>query len=365
MTQHNRLARTGTVVAAAALTSVVLVPGSAHAYSVSSVPAGVVSGGELALDQGRGRLFITDNNAQLQTTGKDFIQSKRPVKPAVAVFDTATNRPVRKIDLSNQPGGLMMIGPLPIIPTAQVPDGIALDSKRGRVLVTNAHASGITVFGTGARRVTPRNLISLPTSHPMGAVANPTTGRFYVGLNGTDKVAVISSGGRLVGEIPNLYKAAFPDVDASRGRLYVGNADYETKKNNFVAVIDLRTNRVIKKIKTPSNSRVKVDPGTGRVWAASYDTGKISIIDPGSLNVVQTINTGTTPAKLAIDSSRRRVYTSNLQKKTITVFNADTGAILATIPTGKAIHTIVVDQATGTVYGTQHIGSRLTIVRPG
>ncbi|GAB09097.1 hypothetical protein GOARA_028_00080 [Gordonia araii NBRC 100433] len=363
------LARTGTVATVVAASSALLVPATAHAvpdYQVSSVPAGVVSGGELALDQGRKQLFIADNNAPMRTTGRDFIPSNDPVKPRVTVFDTTTKRPVRSVDLSNQPGGMMMIGPVELIPTPQVPDGLAIDSKRGRVLVTNAHASGITVFNMNAKRVTPANLTPLPYSHPMGAVANTATDRFYVGFNGTGKVGIFkSSTGRLVGEIPNLYKASFLDIDTSRKRLYVGNADYEAKTNNFVAVVDLRTHRVIKKIKTPSNSRPKVDPNTGRIWASSFDTGKISIIDPASLRVVKTIDTKSSPSKLAIDAQRRLVYTANLQKKTITVLNADSGAILKTIPTGgKAVHTIVVDPATGIVYGTQHISGQLTVLTP-
>ncbi|GAA3023734.1 hypothetical protein GCM10010528_02210 [Gordonia defluvii] len=360
----------GAIGAAVALATLLLLPSPAHAapprYQVSMVPAGVASGGELALDQHRHELFVADNNAPMRTTGNDVIPSETPVTPAVSVFDTTTRRPVRSIDLSNQPGGLMMIGPVELIPTPQVPDGLAIDPKRGRVLVTNAHAGGITVFDINAKRVTPRNLTPLPYSHPMGAVANPVTGRFYVGLNGTGKVAVFDSGsGRLVGDIPNLHKASFVDIDVPRNRLYVGNADYEAKTNNFVAVVDLRTNRVIKKIATPSNSRPKVDPTTGRIWANSFDTGKISIIDPVSLQIVTTIDTRTTPSKIAIDAQRRRVYAANLQKKSITVISADSGAILATVPTGTAaVHTIVVDQASGVAYGTQHIGNKLTILTP-
>lgn len=359
--------RAASAAAALVVSAAIVVPGTASgapSYTVTAVPAGVSSGGELALDAGRKQLFIADNNDQLRTTGKDFIPSPDPVRPKVEVFSTVTKTPVRSIDLSNQPGGRMMFGTTEVLPVQQVPDGLAIDPKRSRVLVTNAHASGITVFSMDAKAVSPRNLIALPTSHPMGAVADPATGKFYVGLNGTNKVAIVSSGGRLVGEIPNLYKASFPDIDASRNRLYVGNADYDAKKNNFVAVVDLRTNRVIKKIATPSNSRAKVDPTTGRIWANSFDTGKISIIDPVSLQIVKTIDTKTSPAKLAIDAKRRLVYSANLQRKTITVYNADSGAILTTVPTGVAIHTIAVDQATGIVYGTQHIGKNLTILTP-
>ncbi|MFT3714597.1 MAG: YncE family protein [Gordonia sp. (in: high G+C Gram-positive bacteria)] len=362
------VARAGVATCAVAAASVLIAPATASAdtgYTLESVPAGVVSGGELAIDQGRDKLFITDNNAPMQTTGSDVIVTKSPVDPAVSVFDTTSGKPVRKIDLSNQPGGMMLIGKVPAVPTPQVPDGIAVDTKRARVLVTNAHANGVTVFGENTKAVTPKNLTSLPESHPMGAAADEQHGKFYVGLNAGSEVAVFdSASGRKVKDIKNLPYAAFVDVDESRHRAYVGSADYESKKNNFVAVIDTDTDTVVKKIPVPNNARPKVDPATGKVWVASFATGKIVIIDPDSLSVVQTIETTTTPAKLAIDSVHRRVYTSNLQKKTITVLGADSGAILTTLKPGVAVHTLAVDEKTGIVYGTQHMRGDLTVVTP-
>lgn len=335
-------------------------------YSVSTASAGVASAGELALDQSRDELFITDNNARAMSSGgSNFSFSKYPVKPKVTVFSIKSRKVVRSIDLSDQPLGMMLFGPVPLLPVEQSPDGIAIDPKRGRVIVTNAHANGVTSFNMSARRVTPANLLSLPSTHPMGVLANAATGRTYVALNNADKVLILNtSTGRSIGEIGGIYHPSFLDVDNSRHRLYVGNADYIDKKQNFVAVVDTRTNRVIKKITTPSNSRVKVNPVTGDVWANSYDTGKISVIDSNTLQIKRTIETNTTPNKLVFDATRRLAYTANLQKRTVTVLDASSGAILRVIPTGAPVHTIVVDDRTGIVYGTQHMGGNLTIITP-
>ncbi|MCS3878230.1 YncE family protein [Gordonia amarae] len=333
-------------------------------FRVSSVPAGVGSGGELAYDNSRRSLFITDDDFVMSTKGgSDVSFDPHVVKPKVTVFSTATRRPVRSIDFTPQPWGMMPVGNAPIIPTLQVPDGISLDTKRGKLVVSNSHANGVTVVDMSARTTSARNLVSVPNMHPMGSVVDTTTGRAYVALNNASRVAVISTvTGRKIAEIGGIAWPSFVDLDAKRHRLYVGNADYLNKKTNYLAVVDTRTDKVIKRITTPSNTRPKVDPATGRIFAASFDTGKLLVIDPDSLTVSKTVATSTSPNKLAIDAQRRLVYSANLQKRTITVLDADSAKVIATVPTGAPVHTIAVDPATGAVYGTQHQSGRLTIV---
>ena len=333
-------------------------------FRVSSTPAGVNSGGELALDPVRHSLFITDNDFVMSTKGgTDVSFDPHVVTPKVTVLRTTTQRPVRSIDFSPQPWGMMPIGNAPIIPTPQVPDGISLDIRRGRIVVSNSHANGITVADMSATTTSAKNLISVPNTHPMGSVVDTAAGKAYVALNNAGRVAVISTvTGRKISEIGGIAWPSFVDIDAGRHRLYVGNADYLSKKTNYVAVVAPRTTTVIKRFSTPPNTRPKVDPVTGRVFAASFDTGKIMVIDPRSLTITKTVNTRTSPSKLAIDATRRLVYTANLQKRTITVLDADTARIIATVPTNAPVHTIVVDPDTGKVYGTQHQSGRLTIV---
>ena len=340
------------------------VTGAGWSFRVPSVPAGVNSGGEPAFDAPRRALFITDNDFVMSTKGgTDVSFDPHVVRPKVTVFSIDKRRPVRSIDFTPQPWGMMPVGNAPIIPTPQVPDGISLDTKRGQLVVSNSHANGITVVGMKATTTSAANLIAVPNTHPMGSVVDTAAGRAYVALNNAARVAVVSTvTGRKISEIGGIKWPSFVDLDAKRHRLYVGNADYLTKKTNYLTVVDTRTDKIVKRIATPSNTRPKVDPATGRVFAASFDTGKIVVIDPDSLTIIKTVQTHSSPNKLAIDAQRRLVYTADLQKRTITVLDADTAKVVATVPTNAPVHTIAVDPRTGAVYGTQHQSGRLTIL---
>lgn len=356
----------GVLASTAALTLGALPEASAApTFKVSSIPAGVSSGGELALDAGRNQLFISDNQNFLSTKGGTDI-SVHPEVPApkVTVFSLTAQRPVSAISFVGQPWGRMPFGGVPLLPIPQVPDGIGLDTTHGRVVTSNSHNDSVSVASMNARTTDARNLINIPGSHPMGVAVDSAANRAYVGLNSKNSVAVIDTAKRRkVGDISGIFAASFVALDKSRHRLYVGNADYMNKKTNYLTVVDTRNNKIVKKIATPSNSRPALDAQTGRVFAASFDTGKISVVDPDSLTIVKTISTNTTPSKIVVDAQRRLAYTANLQKRTMTVIDADTFAAIRTIPVGAPLHTIAVDPKTGTVYGTQHQSGKLTVVK--
>lgn len=163
--------------------------------------------------------------------------------------------------------------------------------------------------------------------------------------------------------VRGIYRPSLMSVDSARGRVYVGNADTKNKTKNYVTVIDIPTNRVIAKIPTAHNSRPSVDPATGRVYAVSYSTGEIAVIDPSSLSIVKRIATKTTPVNLAIDSKRRLGYTANLFQRTISVIDLDADRIIATASTLAARpHTVALDERTGRAYATQFQGSDLTVL---
>ncbi|NNG95776.1 YncE family protein [Gordonia araii NBRC 100433] len=336
------------------------------AYNVASIPAGVTEGAELAIDPGRRSVFIADGddyNQKDDTVGA-VVPYPHQLRPKVAVVNLDSRRVKRTIDYAPLPNGRTTMGPL-TVPMPQVPVGLAVDPARGRVLTTSARAGGAAIVDMGATRARPSDMIrtSIPLKHVMGVAADPVSGRAYIANSNADAVMVVDTATR--GElavIRGVYRPSLLSVDPGRGRVYVGNADTKAKKTNYVAVIDAKTNAVVKKIATAPNSRPSVDPATGRVYAASFATGEIAVIDPDTLTVAKRIRTGTTPVNVAIDAQRRLAYTANLFKRSITVIDLDSDRVVATVPTARRPHTVAVDPRTGLVLATEFQSPNLTVL---
>lgn len=330
MTQTRRIRRTGMSVAAGLLlTAPLLVAPHAHAeptqkltYQLSQIDGGIVEGAELAVDTQQRKIFVSDGddyNYKDPNTGQ-VLPYPHDLQPKVAVLNADSHKVISTIDYSGLPTSPLPVYGVTSVPMKQVPVGIALDTTNGKVVTTNAHNNAATIVSMNARRATEADMVKSPNSlaHTMGVTVDGAAGKAYIAVYGENAVAVVDTATRReVTRIGGLFQPSLLDVDPARHRLYIGNADTKAKKNNFVAVVDTLTNTVIKKIPTKSNSRPAVDPATGKIYAASFDTGEIAVIDPDSLTVVDTINTDATPVKVAIDSKRRLAYTANLFKKSI------------------------------------------------
>lgn len=337
-------------------------------FGLSSIAAGVNEGAELAIDPVRRKIFVADGDDYFQRY--DVIDYVLPyphvLMPKVSVLDVDSRRVLRAIDYTGLPLAPMKYGPL-TIPVPHTPNGVALDTKRGLVITTTARGEQAAVVDMSARAAKRSDLAvgRDPLKHAMGVAVDTDLGRAYIGSWDSNQIVVVDTATRReITTINGVYKPTMVAVDSERHRAYVGNADYEAKKINFLTVVDTRTNRVVKKIATAPNSRPSVDPTTGRIYLASFVTGEIAVIDPDSLNVVGRIQTKSTPVNVAIDEKRRLAYTANLFKRTISVVDLASNKVIATLKTRARPHTIAVDPKTGAAFATEFQSSRLTVVSP-
>jgi DNA-binding beta-propeller fold protein YncE len=115
-------------------------------------------------------------------------------------------------------------------------------------------------------------------------------------------------------------------VDPAAHLLYVTHA---TK----VVVIDTQANKVVGEIAdTPGVHGFALAPDLGRGFASNGRENKASIVDLKTLKTIQKVDTGENPDCIVYEPSKHEVYTFNGRGKSATVFDAQSGKVLATIP---------------------------------
>ena len=315
--RHFRRACTPLLAVAVALPFILASPASAapaSGFTTTTISGGITSGGQLAVDSQRRAVFVADGDSWSKKINGRVWPVPRPLNPKIAVLNADTRRVTRTIDYLPLPAGSMNAYGVKI-PSPQVPAGLALDTRRGLIVTTNAQSNGAAIVPMTARAARPSDIVrgsDGPLAHPMGTTVDPVTGLAYIAVFSRDLVAVINPGTRQqVGQIPGLYKASVPAVDAQRRRLYVGNADTKNSRGeHYVAVVDLTTKRVVKKIATPQNTRPSVDPSTGLVYLTSFKTGEIGVLDPTTLTVTQAAQMPRTASSPSSATATKRNPTS-------------------------------------------------------
>jgi len=145
-------------------------------------------------------------------------------------------------------------------------------------------------------------------------------------------------------------------VDPAAGTVYVANLG-----SNSVSVIDAATNTVTATIPVgTAPDGVAVDPATGTVYVTnlgvdadpgvSTDDGTVSVIDAATGTVTATVAVGSYPAAVAVDPATGTVYVANENDASVSVIDTATKTVTATIPVGGLAVAVAVDPAAGTVY---------------
>lgn len=95
---------------------------------------------------------------------------------------------------------------------------------------------------------------------------------------------------------------------------------------------------------------VAVDPGSRTVYTASDRFNIVSLIDADTRTVTATIPVGEGPSAIAVDPGTRTVYAANQRGDSVSVIDRDTCAVTATIPVGRRPCAVAVDPTTRAVY---------------
>jgi DNA-binding beta-propeller fold protein YncE len=136
----------------------------------------------------------------------------------------------------------------------------------------------------------------------------------------------------------------YASVDVKARRLYVTHG---TK----VVVIDLDKNTVVGEITdTPGVHGFALAPELGLGFAGNGMENKVSIVDLKTLQTKSKVDTGANPDAVLYDPSRKEVYAFNGWGQSATVFEAESGKIVATIQLPGKPEFAQVDIKAGRIY---------------
>lgn len=127
-------------------------------------------------------------------------------------------------------------------------------------------------------------------------------------------------------------------------RLYVSHG-------TEVAVIDTVTNKVIGKIAdAPGVHGIAVAPELGRVFTSNGGDDKVSIVNAKDFTTVMKVDTGKNPDAIMYEPTKKMVWAFNHTGKSVTVIDAQSGKVAATIPIGGTAETGQADASLGKVF---------------
>lgn len=232
------------------------------------------------------------------------------------VYASATN--ARQVLTINARTGVVLAR----APAGEYPDGLAYDSAQRHVFVSDESGGVETVITASGRRI-----------------------------------ATI----RLGGEAGNV------QFDPVTGHIL---ADVQTRTD--IAVIDPRTNRIIKRIHVPScvnDHGLLIDAARRLAFVACDGNARLLTLNLRTMSFTGIFNVGQSPDVLAFDPTKRRLYVSS-ESGVVAVF-AETkrsARPLGTSFLATEAHTVAVDPTTHLVYFPLQSGSngepQLLIMRP-
>jgi len=238
-------------------------------------------------------------------------------------------------------------------PSSRVGLGLSAGVVAPLIAVSVVAISGLSARPT-ARTVT----VGLA---PVAATVDEQTHRAFVANYGDASLSVLDahSGAHLatiaVPPLPSLLAIA-----SAAGRLYVGTDTSDAAGHTIVTVLDTANGQRLRTVAVGAGaSAIAVQQPTGHVFVANEGDNSVSMLDARSGRVLRTLGVGDVPVALAIDDRSGRVFVVNegperdgfpIGPSSISLLDADTGAVLRTVTVGYGARALAIDERQGHVF---------------
>lgn len=140
------------------------------------------------------------------------------------------------------------------------------------------------------------------------------------------------------------------------------------KTNTDVTVVDAKTLKTVGTIKVPTGkAEGAIADGAGKFYLAGQTEGKIFVLDPANLKLVDTWTSPTCakPTMIEVDKDAKRLFVScrslGAVKASLVVLNTDTGATVWANEIGDGSDGLAYDAKTKRIFSTNGVSATLTV----
>jgi YVTN family beta-propeller protein len=216
--------------------------------------------------------------------------------------------------------------------------------------------SGLAVVDAARRKV----VRYLSTGVQPFTLAVGPDDRVWVPIHSRGRLEIFSAGGHHMDArvtVPaNPHAVAF---SAGLRRAYTANHE-----SNAVAVIDMRTDRLVKSVPvSKSPHSVAVSPDGRTVLVAGYEADTADLIDAATLRRTGPFRVGDMPQSVAFAADGRHGYVVNEGDDTVSVVDARTGKVTSTVRVGGSPRTIAISPDGRRAYVTNGHDDTVSVLR--
>ena len=321
--------------------------GSSDGYEISTVPIGVQAQA-IAIDPGTHTVFVGSDKAVSvldERTGHVDGTVTLPGSVVALAVDTTTHR-VYALQQFPQPAPVSRQTPNP------APASIAVIDPTGLSVITT-----YPNLGTGpAFPSTGDTLVDDPDDHRL------FNGSVHVVLNGheVESTTQIDTITGAVTAVAGNNEANSLAYDQPTKTLYV----VDENPGDSVTIIPTNGSpHDITSVDVGSQSDgIALDPSAQTVYVASSPT--VAVIDARTNKVVKTVAAGAIVSGIAVDTSSHTLFAANGADGSVTVIDGITNAVTGTIHIGTPQYDVAVDPTTHSVWTTSSLSGVVTALNP-
>jgi YVTN family beta-propeller protein len=218
-----------------------------------------------------------------------------------------------------------------VLPGGSDPEAFDISKDGTRLFVSNEDANVATFVDIASGKV----VATVPVGkEPEGVRTHPNGETVWVtGETDHDVTILDTKDGKTLGKVEVGRRPRSLDFNREGSRAYVSS-----EVEGTMAVVDVSNRKVIKTIKFPEGSKpmgVVVSPDDKRIYVSTGRGKTVSVVDAATDSILASVEVGARPWGIALTPDGSKLYSGNGPSNDVTVLDTKTLQVIKKIPAGE------------------------------